>query len=179
MEEHERNRHIAGYIVGILLFVITIPSLIYLTSQIGHSFFSIPIMNSNVARIIIVTFLFVVGLIFTIWSNIDLFRIGKGGPLDVFYIEISPRSKKLVVSGPYRLTRNPMAFGVNSIYFAIAFFVNSLASLICCAFLLILVVLYLKLTEEKRLLKDFGDEYREYKKRVSMIIPFPKRKIGI
>ena len=179
MEKHERNRHIVGYIAGVLIFVSTIPSLIYFISQIGHNFFSISILNSNVIRLVIVTLLFVVGLIFTIWSNIDLFRIGKGGPLDVFYIELSPRSKKLVVSGPYRLTRNPMAFGVNSIYFAIAFFVNALASLIACAFLLFLVVLYLKLAEEKRLLKDFGDDYRDYKKRVSMIIPIPKRKIGV
>lgn len=178
MEKHEKNRHIVGYIVGILIFVIIIPCLIYFISQIGHSFFRIPIMNSNIIKFVIATLLLAVGLIFTIWSNIDLFKIGEGGPTDAFDIEISPRSKNLVVTGPYRFTRNPMVFGMNSIYFSIVFFVNSLASLILCTFFLFVIILYLKLTEEKRLLKDFGNEYRDYKKRVSMIIPFPKRKIG-
>jgi protein-S-isoprenylcysteine O-methyltransferase Ste14 len=31
------------------------------------------------------------------------------------------------------------------------------------------------LIEEKRLLGDFGEEYTEYKKRTSMLIPFPSK----
>jgi protein-S-isoprenylcysteine O-methyltransferase Ste14 len=31
--------------------------------------------------------------------------------------------------------------------------------------------------EEKRLLKDFGDQYEEYRKKVSMFIPWFQRKI--
>ena len=177
MKRHEKYRHVVGYIVGISIFIIIIPSLIYFISQIENSFFSIQIINSYFIRFPIFVILFIIGLIFTIWSNIDLFKIGEGGPTDIFYIEISPRSKKLVISGPYRFTRNPMAFGINSIYFGISFFVNSLASLILCSIFLLVVILYLKQTEERRLLKDFGDEYRDYKKRVSMLIPFLKRKI--
>ncbi len=165
-----------GYIVGFLVFVIIIPLIIYLISQIGHNFFKISIINSKFLKLAIVTILFSIGLIFTIWSNINLFRFGKGGPTDVFNVEISPRTKKIVVNGPYRFTRNPMVFGVNSIYLAIAFFINSLASLIFCLSFLLVIILYLKLTEEKRLLKDFGDEYRDYKKTVSMIIPYPPKR---
>ena len=36
---------------------------------------------------------------------------------------------------------------------------------------MILVFIYLRKSEEKRLLKDFGDEYEEYKKKVPMIFP--------
>jgi len=176
MKNNDRNRHIVGYIVGVLVFMIIIPFTVYKISQIGHNFLKISIINSEILKLVIVTFLFSVGLIFTIWSNIDLFRLGKGGPTDVFNVDISPRTKKIVVTGPYHFTRNPMVFGVNSVYFAIAFFINSLASLIFCLFFLFVMILYLKLTEEKRLLKDFGDEYRDYKKRVSMIIPFPQKR---
>ena len=35
-----------------------------------------------------------------------------------------------------------------------------------------LIIIYLKAVEEKRLLKDFADEYKRYKKKVSMIIPW-------
>lgn len=171
-------RYIVGYIIGIVIFIILIPALIYFVSQIDHDFFRMSIMGSNFIRLVFIALLLGVGLIFTIWSNIDLFRIGKGGPTDFFNVEISPRSKHLVVTGPYRYTRNPMVFGVNSIYFAFSFIINSLASLIFCILFVFVVILYLKLTEEKRLLKDFENEFRDYKKRVPMIIPFTKRKFS-
>lgn len=175
MRKLEKDKYIIGYIVGFLIFVIVIPFLIYFISQIGHSFFKIPIISSTVFRLIIAMILFVFGVILIIWTNIDLFRIGKGGPTDVFNIEVSPRSKKLVITGPYRFTRNPMVLGTNLVYFAIAIFINSLASLIFCLSFFIIIIFYLKMTEEKRLLRDFGNEYCEYKKRVPMIFPFPKK----
>jgi len=39
-----------------------------------------------------------------------------------------------------------------------------------------LAIQYLKMTEEKRLLKDFGQEYVDYKNSVSMIFPKMKAK---
>lgn len=167
---------ILGYLIGLLVFIIIIPSSIYLFSRIHHNFFQITICNCKIVRLIATGILFGSGLFFTIWSNLDLFRKGKGGPTDVFNVEISPRTQQLVTNGPYRYSRNPMVFGVNSMYFSIAIFTNSLASLLFCSLFLIAIILYIKLTEEKRLLRDFGKEYAEYKKKVSMIIPFPKRK---
>ena len=37
-----------------------------------------------------------------------------------------------------------------------------------------LSIIYLKLIEEKRLLKDFGTEFIEYKDKVPMMVPFLK-----
>ncbi len=172
ISKQEKYKHISGYTIGLLVFVIVIPVIIYSISKIKHSFFSTSILNSTTPRILITALLLLTGLVFTIWSNINLFRIGKGGPTDVFNIEISPRSKKLVITGPYKYTRNPMVFGINSIYFAIALIVNSLGSLIFCLSFLLIIIIYLKRTEEKRLFDDFGDDYLDYKKRTSMIIPF-------
>ena len=176
MEKHIKFRYVLGYLVGFMVFLIVIPGLIYLIAHIEHDFFSIPVIKQDVFRLPVAGFLFLAGLFFAVWSNIDLVRVGKGGPTDVFNIEISPRSKKLVVTGPYRYTRNPMVFGMNSIYFSLALFVNSLGSFLFVALFFMVVLLYLKFTEEKRLLKDFGDEYRDYQKRVPMIVPFLKRK---
>lgn len=177
MRKREKEKHIVGYIVGFMIFVIIIPFQIYYISQIEYSFFKVPILNSTIFRLIIAMILLVFGLTFTIWSNFNLLKTGKGGPTDVFNIEISPRSQKLVITGPYRFTRNPMVLGINSIYFAITLIVNSLASLIFCLSFFLIIIFYLKITEEKRLLHDFGNKYRDYKKRVPMIFPFPKKRI--
>lgn len=174
MPRPERQRHIIGYIVGISIFAVILPSIIYLLSKTGYAISTIPVLSAYAVRMAIAAVLIIIGLIFAIWSNIDLFRKGKGGPADIFNVEISPRSKRLVVAGVYKYTRNPMVFGINALYFGIAFLVNSLASLIFCLGFYVFMVIYLKLTEEKRLLRDFGDDYRNYKKKVPMIIPFIK-----
>jgi protein-S-isoprenylcysteine O-methyltransferase Ste14 len=100
-----------------------------------------------------------------------LFKIGKGGPTDGFNIAISPRTKNLVVTGPYRLSRNPMVFGAFSVYFAIGLFLFSALVLFTLAVFLGLSVVYLKQTEEKRLTRDFGEAYVAYRKKVPMIFP--------
>lgn len=111
-----------------------------------------------------------------IWSNVFLFKIGKGGPADGLGVSISPQTKKLVTIGPYRYSRNPMVFGAFSLYVSIVIFLNSIISLISLLIFLFIAINYLRLSEEKRLLKDFGDEYMDYKKKVSMIFPIKRFK---
>jgi protein-S-isoprenylcysteine O-methyltransferase Ste14 len=49
-----------------------------------------------------------------------------------------------------------------------------MTGLICLFAFLPVGIVYLKVSEEKRLLKDFGDEFIEYKKSVSMLFPLKK-----
>ena len=55
-------------------------------------------------------------------------------------------------------------------------FLNSIIGLISLLILLLIAINYLRLSEEKRLYKDFGDEYIDYKKKVSMIFPIKRLK---
>jgi len=96
--------------------------------------------------------------------------------VDIGGVAISPRTKKLVTEGPYKYTRNPMVFGMNSIYMSIAIYLNSLGCLLVVALFFFLIVRSVVASEEKRLLSDFGDEYMEYKRKTPMIIPLPIRK---
>ena len=175
MERKGLVRHLLGYILGISTFAVLIPLGLYKVSAAFDARLRTGLINNLTLRVTVSSLVFVIGLIFAIWSNIDLLRIGKGGPTDLFNVAVSPRTERLVVDGPYRYTRNPMVFGVLSIYFSLAIYMNSLATFLLLAAILPLTVLYLKRTEERRLYKDFGDEFLQYKKQVPMIIPLLKR----
>ncbi len=169
-------RYILGYLFGLLLFIILIPYGLIELAKID------PIINANLSEYLVIRLLisfpfFIIGIIFAIWSNIFLFKIGKGGPAEGFNIAISPRTEKLVVIGPYKYSRNPMVFGAFSLYVSIGLFMFSVICIVLLVIFMFLGIYYLKNFEEKRLLKDFGNDYIEYKEKVPMIFPnpFPSR----
>lgn len=164
-------RHIAGYTAGITFFFIIMPFALFELSKLDYLNDFTILIHSSVIKTAVSFLLLLTGLLFVFWSNIFLFRVGKGGPADVFGVSVSPRSRKLVTTGPYRYSRNPMVLGAFSTYLSIALYLNSLNALIGIFILMILAVLYLRFSEEKRLLKDFGTEYAEYRKKVPMIFP--------
>jgi protein-S-isoprenylcysteine O-methyltransferase Ste14 len=174
MKINDTTRHIAGYILGFSLFAVLIPYGLVNLCNSDHILSSLWPVHIALRLFISIPF-FLTGLVFAIWSNVFLLAVGKGGPADGFNVAISPRTKKLVVTGPYLYCRNPMVFEAFMVYFSIGFFK---LSLICSITLLVfvgLVTWYLKSTEEKRLEKDFGSEYLEYKARVPMIFPWKGR----
>jgi protein-S-isoprenylcysteine O-methyltransferase Ste14 len=166
-------RHIAGFIVGLCLFAVAVPLGIYELSLVIDDVLALERFGPPALRYALALPLLLLGLVFVLWSNISLVTRGRGGPADGFGVAVSPRTEKLVVTGPYRYTRNPMVFGVLSAYFSITLFVGSIGGLVLLALLSALFVVYLKRVEEQRLLADFGDEYEEYRRTVSMIIPLP------
>jgi protein-S-isoprenylcysteine O-methyltransferase Ste14 len=170
----ETVRYIIGYIIGFTIFIVLIPFGLYKLSQLDYLLSGRVIFCSDILRYIISSLIFIVGVYFAIWSNIFLFEIGKGGPVDALGVSISPQTKKLVTIGPYRYTRNPRVFGAFSIYTSIVLYLNSIIGLICIILFMAIMIIFLRLSEEKRLLKDFGDEYIDYKKKVSMIFPIKR-----
>jgi len=167
----ETARYIIGYIFGFTIFIVLIPFGLYKLSQLDYFLIGRVLFCSDILRYIISSLIFIVGVYFAIWSNIFLFEIGRGGPVDAFGVSISPQTKKLVTIGPYRYSRNPMVFGAFSLYISIVLCLNSIIGLICIIAFLVAMIIFLKLSEEKRLLRDFGDEYINYKKKVPMIFP--------
>ncbi len=168
-------RFITGYIVGIAVFGCLIPVIFVLISRSLDRLFNVSLTDNLTLRLIVALPIFILGLIFAIWSNVSLFIAGKGGPTDAFGVAVSPRTRHLVITGPYMYSRNPMVFGMMCVYLSIGIFLNSLACLIGWLMLVIFVIGFLIRTEEKRLLKDFGEEFINYKRRVPMILPWPSK----
>jgi len=166
-------RHIIGYTIGILIFCILIPLALIELSRLFDKYVADHFIQNYSVRLYIASPVFLIGLLWGIWSNVVLFFIGKGGPTDGFNVAVSPRTERLVIAGPYKYSRNPMVFGALAAYLGLSIYFNSL---LCIALIILgffVVRYYLKITEEKRLYKDFGNVYLEYKKRVPMIIPRP------
>ncbi len=106
-----------------------------------------------------------VGIAVTAWSVLHFLRV-RGTP-----VPFNP-PPRVVRTGPYRHARNPMVTGVFLLLFGIGFAVNSV-SLVCffTPLYVLLNVWELRQIEEPELVKRFGDEYVEYRRRTPMFLP--------
>jgi len=72
----------------------------------------------------------------------------------------------LVTSGPYRITRNPMYVGMAALYAGLALWFGVIWALALLPPVLIVVDRLVIAREERYLEARFGEEYREYRRRV-------------
>ena len=152
--------HLFGYLLGLLIFVIGIPVLMWLVS--GRPWPYVP--ESAVSRVVSVL-LAVSGLALSIYSIVYMRIIGKGNPFDAYGHEVAPRTRHLMTNGPYGLCRNPMLVGIYIYDAGVLVWLWSVLPLLVVFVEVILLTLQV-CSEEKRLEKDFGQEYLGYKKRV-------------
>jgi len=164
-------RDIIGYLIGGLLVLILIPLGLYRASRAYNHVTGMQLIPIASLRVTVAVILSFFGLLFGVWSNVLLNRIGKGGPLEVAGVEVSPKTETLVVTGPYKYTRNPMLFGTCMLYYAEAVYLNSVIAAALATLFMIFMLVFVKLVEEPRLLKDFGSDYEQYRRQVSMFIP--------
>jgi protein-S-isoprenylcysteine O-methyltransferase Ste14 len=96
-------------------------------------------------------------------------QTGTGDFLGISQFRSSaPQSRRLVTSGWYARVRHPLYL------YSTLFLVLNPVMTAQWGLLTIFSVTYFMIggmIEERRLLKDFGDEYREYRKRVPFIVP--------
>ena len=155
-------RNFIGYIMGLVLFILLIPAIMWKAS--GDFGFGI-------GHVIVLIVLGVAGIALSVWSIVYMKNVGKGNPMDAFNHEVAPRTSELMTEGPYKICRNPMLLGVFIYYLGIVIFLHSWqAAVIFAAYIAIMMVQVSR--EEKRLEEDFGEAYREYKKNTRKLIPF-------
>ena len=155
-------RDFIGYIIGLVLFILLIPAIMWKAS--GEFSF-------GVGHIIVLIVLAAAGIALSVWSIIYMKNVGKGNPMDAFNHEIAPQTSELMTDGPYAICRNPMLLGILTYYLGVVVLLWSVGSaLVFAAYALIMSVQVL--FEEKRLEKDFGEAYVRYKGKAKRLIPF-------
>jgi len=169
-------QYLVGYVVGGLLVLVLIPFGLRRLSRAFDHRTGIQLIPIPGLRIALAAGLSLFGLLFGLWSIVVQNKVGKGGPLEVAGIEVSPKTQNLVVTGPYKYTRNPMLFGACVFYFGVAIYLNSVIAVAAVVLFMTFMLIFVKLTEEPRLLKDFGQDYEEYRQRVSMFVPWTQKR---
>ena len=165
----QKLKEIVGYLLGGLMFVLLIPTLMWLAS--GRP----DLLTVSLTRMIIALILALLGLSLSIWSIVYMRRKGDGNPMDAFGHEVAPRTKHLMTDGPYRLSRNSMLTGSFIYFTGVCVWLWKWQALLVFVLFVAIMVLQV-LSEEKRLRRDFGEEYKAYCKRTGRFWPRSLRK---
>ena len=153
----KKAREIIGYLLGGLLFVVLLPLTMWLASGTP------PIVHIGPLRATITGLLMIGGLSLSVWTIIYMKHRGKGNPMDAFGHEVAPRTQHLMTDGPYRFNRNPMLTGTLTYLAGIAVWLWTWqAAVVWVAFFAIMFIQVL--SEERRLKRDFGEEYETYQR---------------
>ena len=80
-------------------------------------------------------------------------------------------TQKLIIQPPYSYCRNPMALGAIGMYLGVAILFRSLGAVILVLLTASLLLIYIKLVEEKEMQIRFGQEYLAYKQQTPFLIP--------
>lgn len=98
---------------------------------------------------------------------IDLVSVGLFAKLKTTVSPFSPnKTDKLVTSGMYQFSRNPMYLGMGFILTGLGLWLGNIASFIMVPIFIWFVTQLQIIPEEEILLEKFGDEYSNYMKRV-------------
>ncbi len=166
--EHGKTAKFLSLFIGSVFFLFVLPTLFFFVAQIFNRYIKIDYVGTYKYPIIVTACL--IGLFLLTWTTICQIKIGGGTPVP------NAPTKKLIVTGPYNYTRNPIELGALFYYFGFGWLFGSLLHGITCMLLgFIIGSCYHKLIEEKELTLRFGDDYQRYKENTPFLIPKIKR----
>lgn len=99
------------------------------------------------------------------WAALTAASIGLFRRSRTSLIPVRPATT-LVISGPYRVTRNPMYVALAFLTIGLALFINSWWPIMLLVPTLVLVQRFVIVREENYLRRRFADEYDAYRKQV-------------
>ncbi len=163
--DHPLSTRLMAMIPAGILFLFLLPYLLVVQVPRLDPFFHLLHLFYGTVNIPLGLILILAGGFFAIWSILSQFFLAEGTPLPML------PTQKLLVSGPFRLCRNPMTLGTILAYSGVAVLVGSLSPLIVVLLFGGALLCYLKFLEEKELAERFGQEYLEYKAATPFLLP--------
>jgi protein-S-isoprenylcysteine O-methyltransferase Ste14 len=115
----------------------------------------LPVIPGSLERVLGIPVL-VAGIALLTWAVVEFGRRGTNVPTNL-------PSLRIVRSGPYRFSRNPIYVGLTAIHLGIALWVNGGWLLVTLVAVLLVLRFGVIAREERYLEAKFGDEYRQYK----------------
>jgi protein-S-isoprenylcysteine O-methyltransferase Ste14 len=150
--------------IGLTIFAAFTAAFV-LAALLADRLLGLPGLLPEGARLPVAISLLTVGAAITLWSGLQFLRV-EGTP-----VPFNP-PPKVVQSGPYRYSRNPMVTGVFVLLFGLGFAFNSVSMVLLFTPLYVLAHVWeLKRIEEPELQRRLGEEYIEYRSRTPMFLP--------
>jgi protein-S-isoprenylcysteine O-methyltransferase Ste14 len=103
--------------------------------------------------------LILAGVLLDVWAA-SLFRERRTS------FKLQGGAASLITDGPFGFSRNPMYLGITAALLGIAVFLGSLMAVLYPALFFVLFQFVVIPMEEKRMEEAFGEEYRDYKRKV-------------
>jgi protein-S-isoprenylcysteine O-methyltransferase Ste14 len=164
------RKRFAALIFGQVLFLLVYPAFIVLGAGLLDGSLDLPKFAHGSLNSVVAIALIGPGLVLVEWTIGLQFAHGLGTPLPVV------ATRRLINTGPYRHSRNPMAAGTTMVYLGIALWLGSWSAIALASIYPIGIIIYTKLVEEKELERRFGSRYVEYKRNTPFLLPrFPRR----
>ena len=120
------------------------------------------------------------GLAWLFWASWLLIEEGRGYLTELFGIQVSPVTQRLVTRGPFGVHRHPICVGYLAALSGLSLIPGLFGSLaLAIPLLLVLTWVYLRAFEEPGLIRRFGAGYRLYAGRVPMFLPAGRPRIRV
>jgi protein-S-isoprenylcysteine O-methyltransferase Ste14 len=163
--EFSEGKRLFVLVIGALIFPTGIPAILILLLPQIDKMIGIGSFYVGYGNIIIGAIAIVMGGFFALWTIIAQIKLASGTPFPML------PTKKLLIIGPFKYCRNPMTLGTIIAYSGVAILVGSFTALLAVVIFALMLLVYLKLIEEKELEMRFGQEYLEYKNNTPFILP--------
>jgi protein-S-isoprenylcysteine O-methyltransferase Ste14 len=162
--ETSEGKRLFALVIGALIFPISIPAILVMLLPQVDKRIGIGSFYVGYGNIIIGVVAIIMGGFLAFWTIIVQIKLASGTPFPML------PTKKLLIIGPFKYCRNPMTLGTVIAYSGVAILIGSYTSLLVVVIFSLMLLVYLKLIEEKELEMRFGQEYLEYKKNTPFIL---------
>jgi len=157
-------------VVAYALIFVVVPILTYFIGHFLDRTFLLPEFPPFPVNLAVGFGVFMFGLAIGIKSTRLLYLKGRGLPWGE--VKQKVQSTRLVSTGLYACCRNPMTLGYALLPCGMGILFRSLAmTFLIPAVIFLVMIIWLKLWEEPRLERRFGQVYRDYKRQTPFLVP--------